>query len=382
MVVTNEITIRTAKVSDIESIKQFFIEAYGERTIFQNELFLLHYFDTLEKNRTPLSVCLIGISPKGEIVSHYGGLYYNLKFNNSICTMIWGVSAYTLPEWRGRGVNSKFIDYITQNNEINGVIGFSQDTASFYQKIGYNLFNFNKLSRYVLILDCEKTLQVISFIKQNTNRFDKLVQFQTKKKFSYDFSSLVELTEKNIYSYELNMDDDFATIATTHRSREFLIWRFFENPFIKYTVYGFIKNGKIIAYIAMREEELEPLNFKVNRIIDIYGKKEGVKTLLHKSFIESLSKKHIYIDFSMFGTIYNKELLSANFLKLENEDCSMLPQVTSPIENRQNREFIGIQSKFHSGAIENLYRDNVYFTRMDSDRDRLASISQIVKNRQ
>jgi hypothetical protein len=377
MVVTNEITIRTAKFSDIESVKQFFIKAYGEKTIFQDELFLMHYFDSRKKNKSPMSECLIGINPKGEIVSHYGGLYCNLKLNNKIYTMIWGVSAYTLPKWRGRGVNSKFIDYITQNNEINGVIGFSQDTASFYQKIGYNLFNFDKLSRYVLILDYKKTLQVISYIKQNTNRFDKLVQFQTNKKYSYDFSSLVELTEEKICNYELNMEDDFAAIVTTHRSREFLIWRFFENPFIKYTVYGFVKNKKIIAYIAMREEELEPLNFKVNRIIDIYGKREGVKTLLHKSLIESVSKNHIYIDFSMFGTIYNKELISANFLKLENEDCSMLPQVTSPIENRQNREFLGIQSKAHSKAIENLHHDNVYFTRMDSDRDRLASISQI-----
>lgn len=291
--------------------------------------------------------------------------------------MIWGVSAYTFPEWRGKGFNSKIIDFIIQHNDINGVIGFTRETASFYQKLGYNIFYFNRFTRYILVLNYNKTLEVITFIKQNCDRFKELAQMQTKEKINADLGKVVELTKENIINYELNIDEDLTRITTTYRTKEFITWRFFENPYIKYRIYGYIKDEIILTYIALREENLEPLNYKVTRIIDLYGKTKGINTLLEKTIQESALKNHIYIDFSKFGTIYDKELASSTFIKLENEDCCILPQVTTPIENRTNGEFIGIQSKIHNKVIENLSKDNVYFTRMDSDRDRLARISQI-----
>jgi len=48
-----------------------------------------------------MSKCVIGINPEGEIVSHYGGLFYEMKIDNNSHSLIWGVNAYTLPDWRG-----------------------------------------------------------------------------------------------------------------------------------------------------------------------------------------------------------------------------------------------------------------------------------------
>ena len=73
---------------------------------FQNEQFLLYYYKTL--NSEPLH-SLVGVTQNGEIVSHYGGLDYKLILNNIIISIIWGVNAFTLPEWRGKGINSKII---------------------------------------------------------------------------------------------------------------------------------------------------------------------------------------------------------------------------------------------------------------------------------
>jgi len=375
MAENNEVTIRTVKASDIGSLKSFFIKAYGERTVFQNDQFLLYYFDSRSKDLDPLSASLIGLSPEMEIVSHYGGLFYNLKINNEIHQMIWGVSAFTLPEWRGKGFNSKIVDLINENNEINGVIGFSRTTASFYQKLGYNIFDFERFTRYVQILNQKKTLEVIKFIKKDSYRFRELLQIPDTENNNSDFRKVIELTKENIWNYELNLDEDLTGITTTHRTREFLIWRFFENPTIKYKVYAFSKDDTIQTYIALREENLEPINYKVNRIIDLYGKKVGISILLDRSIQESVSKNHIYIDFSMFGTVYEKELAFSQFIKLENDDCCILPLVTSPIEDRPNGEYIGIKSKYLSKKIENLTKDKVYFTRIDSDRDRSAKTS-------
>jgi len=376
----NETIIRTVQLSDIEKLKLFFIKAYGLKTIFQNEQFLTHYFDAGLNNKSVFSNCLIGINKNGEIVSHYGGLEYNLKINNKIKSMIWGVSAYTLPEKRGKGINSQIVDYITNNYEINGVIGFTSQTSLFYQKLGYNIFKFEKFSRHVLILDYEKTLEVCNYIKQDCKHIIEQNQSVNELLKSSYPSEVIELTAEDIDNYNLNLEEYFPAITTTHRTKEFLKWRFLKNPFIKYTLYGIINEDSIIAYIALREETLHPFSYQVNRIIDLFGNIDAIKTLLHKTVTESVSKKHIYIDFSKFGSIYEMELQSFNFIDLENDDCCILPQVTSPIEDRPNGEFLGILSKPFCEEIKNLSKENVYFTRMDSDRDRLANINQINHN--
>jgi hypothetical protein len=341
---------------------------------------LTYYFDPFNKKSEPFNYSLIAISSKGEIVSHYGGLEYSLNINNKIQSMIWGVSAYTLAEYRGKGINSQIVDFITNNYEINGVIGFTSQTSYFYQNLGYNIFKFEKFTRHILILDFDKTLEVCNFIKQDSKHLIEQNKSVNKILNSTYSEEIIELTTENIGSYNLNLDDDFPEIITTHRTKEFLEWRFLKNPFIKYTLYGVIDNGSINAYIALRKEMLSPFSYQVNRIIDLFGKVDAIKILLQKTVKESVSKKLIYIDFSKFGSIYDLELKSLKFIDLEYDDCCVLPQVTSPIADRPNGEFIGIFSKSFGEEIKNLSRLNVYFTRIDSDRDRLANINQINHN--
>lgn len=185
--------------------------------------------------------------------------------------MIWGVSAYTLSEYRDQGANSQIVDFITNNNEINGVIGFTNQTALFNQKLGYNIFNFEKFTRYILVLNYEKILEVCNYIKQNSDYLIEQNQSVNELLKSSYPGIVVKLTAENIENYSLNLDGDFSRIATTHRTKEFLQWRFLKNPFIKYSLFGLINGGSLIAYIALREEILNPLSYKVNRIIDLFG---------------------------------------------------------------------------------------------------------------
>jgi len=378
---TNEIIIRTAQISDLERLKKFFIKAYGEKTIFQNEDFLNHYFDASLNNKPVFSNCLIGINSKEEIVSHYGGLEYKLIIKNKICSMIWGVSAYTLEEYRGKGVNSKIVEFIANNFEVNGVIGFTSQTSLFYQKLGYNIFNFEKFSRHILVLENEKTKEVCNYINQDFNFLKKQIKSLGEVSNVKYLDKVIELTAENIDNYELSLEKDFPEITTTQRTKDFLKWRFFKNPFIEYTLYGVIENGAIVAYIALRIETLIPFSYKVTRIIDLFGRVDAIKPLFSKTANNALSLKHIYIDFSKFGSMYEKEFNSFGFISLSNEGCCILPQVTSPIENRPNGEFLGILSKSFFEDINSLTFENVYFTRMDSDRDRIANINQITESK-
>lgn len=369
-----EITIRTVKVSDVKNLASFFVKAYGDQTVFQNEEFLLYYFDARTEKLAPFSANLIALSPEGEIVSHYGGLYNNFKIDKKIIPVIWGVNAYTLPEWRGKGINSRLVEILHRDNEANAAMGMDAESPFFYKKLGYNIFNRDTLNRFVYVLDA-KTFDVVNEIGQNIKRAKELLVIGESKKPVDGSENVVELTKKNFHQFDLDLDIDL--IATTYRDIDFLDWRLFRNPYIEYKIYGYVKNNTIITYVALRDEILEPNKFKVSRIIDLFGKNEGVMILLNHIINRSFSNGHIYIDFSMYGRLYEAELESSGFSKLENDDACILPQVTTPIENRPNGEFIVIQSKVHDKLIQSLSKENVYFTRIDGDRDRIARISQI-----
>lgn len=368
----NEIIIRTANNSDLELLQLFFIKAYGNETIFKDRKFLEYYF---QQNSTSNNCHnIIAENNLNDIVSHYGGLETNLRIKDQIQSLIWGVSAFTIPEFRGIGLNSKIVEYVLKTNTINGVIGFTKTTALFYQKLGFNIFDFKRFSRHVMIIDIDKSLEVSKYINRNGLSFNSL------NRLSFDNSnSIIELTTENINSFDFKLHEGKADVITVNRSKEFIKWRFFNNPYVKYSVFGYLESNEIKSYIAIREEELTPFKYKATRIIDFFGDETGILLMLRQIINSSISKNHIYLDFSMFGNIYKKMLKDLGFSELEDEACCILPQITSPIGDRDNYEYIGLFSKTPSLGIDKLTIENVYFTRMDSDRDRLVNISQATK---
>ena len=153
--------VRTVKKSDLGNLPEFFIKAYGPQTIFQNTEFLKWYFSSRDNDNNYLEKCRIGLNPENKIVSFYGGLDYLLKVKERIIPLVWGVIAYTLPEWRGKGINGELVKQLIQANEINGVIGMSRKTALFYVKTDYNMFSVDTFKRYVIILK-EDTFEIMN----------------------------------------------------------------------------------------------------------------------------------------------------------------------------------------------------------------------------
>ena len=371
---SHEIMIRKAHVTDIDNLKEFFIKAYGNKTIFQDNRFLKYYFDSYDKKSKPFSHSLIGLSPEGEIVSHYGGLYNKLQLNKKLISIIWGVNAYTLPEWRGKQINSKMLNYIRNKNEANAVIGMPPEAPLFYKKLGYNIFDNKRLKRFIYVFDSRAFDISVQLGHDIVDAKNVLKINKSESKFS-NFEDIVELTKENFrnFSFDLNV----KSIITTNRNVEFLNWRLFNNPFITYKVYGFVKKNSVIAYIALREEILEPNNLKVTRVIDLFGDILGIGPLLNHTTNKCSINDSVYIDFSVFGILYEQELLSSGFSRLENDEVCILPMVSAPIENRPNHEFTVLQSKNHDREIQNLSSDDVYFTRIDGDRDRIARLNQL-----
>ena len=165
-----EIQMRTVVPSDLAELKKFFIKSYGENTVFQNEDFLKYYFSSLDESEALLPNSLIILNDQQEIVSHYGGLHSEIRFGNEIIPLIWGVNAYTLKEWRGKGFNSKIVTYIHENNEVNAVIGMPPSAPGFYSELGYNIFSGETMDRYIYVLE-ERTFEIVDcFILSVSNQ--------------------------------------------------------------------------------------------------------------------------------------------------------------------------------------------------------------------
>lgn len=373
MKLNSEYKLKTLEESDISKLSDFFIKAYGRNTIFQSHGFLKWYFSVGKKE---FCKSIMVKDNLGDIVSFYGVLLKPFNLNNKVVNISWGVNAFTLEKHRGKGFNSAIVDYLNNNNKINGVIGFTKKTLQFYSKNNYNTFQELKFQRFIYIVSKERTLKICKIINQDTNKLESLISLNKHRiVHSQDNNDVIRLNVNDLGNLETKFQA--PNICTTIRNKETLKNRFLENPFIKYDVFTKIYSNTIESYVACREETLQPTGEKVLRIIDLFGKDDQLMTIL--SFIRKHAENnnYIYIDFSLFGQLYNDLLISAGFISLTDDDYCLLPQVTSPIEDRPNLEFLGLSSRAYMDEIGALSSKDVYFTRMDSDRDRLANINQL-----
>ena len=364
---------RYVKNDDLEKIKRFFISCYGKETVFQDESYLNWYFSSPKGYNPIMNKCIIALQEEKKIVSFYGGLERSLSLGNKSIPFVWGVNAYTLPKWRGQGLNGGIVKRLMLNNEINGVIGMNANTAQYYENVGYNMFDMRTFDRYVLVLN-KKTFDIIKNIGQDVKLAKTLFCIYNEDYFPNE-SNIIELKRGVFEKNDLNFDVDI--FVSINRDLSYLKHRFIDNKFINYRIFAYVTENKILGYIASREEILHPYKLKAYRIIDMYGNSIQVYSLLQYIIYDAQKRNNLYIDFSMFGHLYRDVMREAGFAILEGKDICLLPQVTSPVKNKPNHEFIGIQSIKYNDDIMILNQNDVYFTRADSDRDRLNILSQL-----
>jgi len=287
----------------------------------------------------------------GKVVAFYGCRAYKLQLLGQIVSMSQNANAYTLKDWRRKGISGSMVDYVHNNNEGNLAIGMKPSTRDFYANDGYNAFGGDPMPRFVLNLN-EKT-------------------FET----SISDLNIIQITPENIAQFQADWYVDLK--GTTYRDMRWLKRRLVAHSFVKYDVYGYVSQGEIKAFIALREENLAPQNYKIHRIVDMYGAPTHIPALLRHAAHEAHTRGYIYIDFAKMGNIYDAQLAESNFTKLERQDGALIPLVTAPIEKRNNHEFVCIQSKTHHATMHRLNLDNAYFTRIDCDRDRVGRLWQI-----
>ena len=225
-----KVKTRYVRTNDLDKIRKFFVSCYGDKTVFQNKDFLFWYFSSRDNDKSIMKKCIISESDDGQIVSFYGGLERYLRFGNRLIPFVWGVNAYTLPEWRGKGLNSGIVKQLMENNTINGVIGMNSKDAQFYDSVGYNMFNMHTFDRYVLVLN-KKTFDIIRNIGQNVNLAKDLLYVYNQNVLA-KVSNIVKLKQAVIDKNDLELDVNI--VLSIDRNMSYLKHRFINNEFINY----------------------------------------------------------------------------------------------------------------------------------------------------
>ena len=368
------VTIRWATPADIPALIDFFRKAYGKDSIFSSAQFLQWYFGSESDSGHLLSI--IAVTPAGHVAAHYGGIRSDLLLDNLSLPMVWGISAFTLPEHRGEGLGGTLVQFLMGKYDVFGVIGFAPETAQFYSENGFHVFNRNRFHRHVAMLRPEGW-ELASTVGADESRLREALGGSLVR------SSPVNTTQVQVLARDAVPSFSFPLLAgirlTMGRAPEFLQWRFrtFAHPRYEILQWTSRKAEQEAACVVARRERIEPTPQWITRIVDLYGQVDGVELLL--SFLNERCRERgdSFVDCSLFGSYYQTAMENCGFCPLRNDDAALLPQVTHPAEPRPNHEYMGLFSQKYGKQIMAVPYEEVHFTRMSSDRDRLSKLDQL-----
>ena len=150
----------------------------------------------------------------------------------------------------------------------------------------------------------------------------------------------------------------------------------FANKFDKIPIITAIKDDKGVwlSYLVTRRERYYPSDFYGTRIIDMAGLQEHVAPLIKEAVVRANTRKDSFVDFLFIGSYYEELMEKMKFTEVKGQNVEKWPVTTTPIEKRENHEFICLGSKKNPDLFDNIRFTDLYFTRGDSDRDRANNL--------
>jgi GNAT superfamily N-acetyltransferase len=364
--------IRRAGIGDLPQLGAFFKHAYGERTILQNLAFLAWFLGAdgpaARTAEHPLNA-FIALDESGAIVAHYGYLPSLFSYRGSDYPLVWGVSAFTLPTHRQFGLGKALVDSVQQANDFFGVIGFSEETADFYDRSGFNVFRQQRFRRHVRVLDT-RFREVLDSTHMGPDHLAKKLAPVEPGSDCRD----VDLGCSSLTAWDDAVPGSLREVFTRRRTRDWLAWRFSPSSLLDYQVRAAALTHLGRGLIAYRSIPLPPTPYRITKIVDLYGDEEATSALLETLCQHAYHDGHLYVQFDSFGSQFASVMERCGFVTLSEEDSSLLPSLYNPVAFRPNREYVGLFSKSERDMVQQLQLQNVYLTQADSDRDRRASV--------
>jgi len=362
-----EVTYRNLTDSDYPEWSYFTEQAYGENHILTDWPHLKWFMGGAPDCRPNGYETIVAVLPDGKIAGTYGVMPALLRVHNKVYTLCWYISGMVLPELRNQGIGKNFVDILLDRFDVNGVIGFNLGVKRNYQRFGFNFFGDRTLRRFVKLLHPE-AYELTAQIGFDATQAQELVPLSTDA-----FQIRSEATP--VLAFDKSVDECVQVMAsrvkvTILRTAPYLNWRYFMNPRLVYECTGIKHKGNLSAYLVARHERFYPTEIYGTRIIDAAGLPEDAVKLFESKIAEAEARHDALVEFMFIGDFYEGLMETLGFTELVGPAYEWWPLVTTPIERRQNEEFICLGSRKYPSLFDDIEFNDLYFTRGDSDRDR------------
>lgn len=233
----------------------------------------------------------------------------------------------------------------------------------------YVMQPIHKLIRMIGIFSKKKTTEVLlegnEYFLRNYNEIQKFPHHGNK-----------------IVNQELD-EEKWNTFYYTHiapktigvsRNYEFLNWRYLNHPTFDYLVYTVQDQlGNYEGLLVARVEKIVNNTAKILRIVEFISKNQDASITLANKIVEIGTEKDVlFADFYCTTDMFNFGLESVGFKKefTSEDDQLVLPSRFQPVDLSVVN--LNAVMSFYGKKVRrlNLFDNNIYFTKGDSDQDR------------
>lgn len=291
----------------------------------------------------------------GSVIGQFPTIPVVLYCEGKSLTGSWASASAVDPQWRGQGLGTILIkEGWWKSTNISLVTGLTVGARNLYRKLGY--ISLGRLRK--MIRCCNKNLtgseplwqRLLSFfLSLYSHSITKFFRLKARTFSEFDFVR-VEHFDDEAGNFAIDACRGYRIIE--RRDKNYLNWRFVDNPAHTYSIYIAKSKGAIRGYIVLHKRDLTGV---IADILTRSDDKNAMKFLIQKGveYFEELNVNYIIC----LSTDRNlkKTLIKAGFLPnifTAKADCFMMHLNSGDLDDR---------------LFGNL--DNWYFTTALSDRE-------------
>lgn len=332
--------IRLAGQRDVEELIKFFSRIYKPNHINADRKYLSWQYRDIPSNPFYPDYSNLLLLKNGSIVGHLGLIPYKFKIKGREFKVASIISLIVDDNLRGFGGGAFLVREAEKYFDILYDMGFNANAAPLLQL--HKWAEEQKLKRWVYL--------------SNTN----------KEKFSEN-DGVIE-----IGGFDETWDKSWEELRkhypiTIDRNSRYLNWRYRDNPYIHYKIFGIKNADKYSGYMVLRKESGD--EFTAYRVVDFISGPETAAFLVQKALNLANAQRVDFLDFFSSSSMYEEALKKSGFHLYEPQNNPEPPIFILPVD-RSRTTAINFSYKFINPDINNYKPDDWFVVKADSDRDR------------
>ncbi|OGF81820.1 hypothetical protein A2W48_00420 [Candidatus Giovannonibacteria bacterium RIFCSPHIGHO2_12_44_12] len=325
-------TVKIANDNDIPRLIEFFRGVYSPSHILTEKKYLDWQYKNAAANIYYPEYPNLLLKKNDQIVGHLGLIPYKFKIKKEIVNAAFLASLIVDKNLRSHGAGVMLVREAEKYFDLLYTTGFNPNSVPVLKYCGWKEELW--INRWVYNVGGKRVI--------NNNEALEI------KKFN-------ESWNESWKTLKLKRE------GTIDRNSDYLNWRFVDNPYIRYKIYG-LKNNK--GYVILRIEKGD--EYSACRIVDLISEEANARALFLSAINYAIESKVDFIDFFSFPVIYEKSLRGAGFNIYDPAENPDPPIFLLPI----NRERLALNFSYKQIKGEDLRASDWLVVKSDGDRDR------------